>query len=344
MNRAISKYKMVKDTKLFIEVEGSPEVYVNSGDEVKKGDKLYSVERKKILESHYLPKALGISVEKSSEYVGRVGGEYVMEGELLAEKLTSGGLVTKRLIAGADGIVSLKRLDKGYIDILSEADRVNVSCPVNGLVDEVVLNSGIYIRTDAVKVELFDVEGFENAEHHPEVTGILHSVVKDSQVPAPSNLEQDYEGKIVFVGQHFHRQLITELYKRGCEAIVAYSADVSLIVELSIPVVLLKGYGHIQKDEDYYKLIEKNEGEWVKIDLRDKSIYIFDSAVKPKEVKDRFVATLKEKASVSSHDIDTFGLSGKCLEGEVEDDKYAIVASDGGGQGVLIRKESLVLN
>ncbi|WKZ31357.1 MAG: hypothetical protein QY318_01115 [Candidatus Dojkabacteria bacterium] len=343
MNRAISKFKIVEQATLFIEVEGSAELYVKSGDKLKKGDKLYSVERKKIVESHYIPKALGVQVQKSAEYVGRVGGEYVMEGELLAEKLTSGGLVTKRLIAGSDGIVSLRRLDMGYIDILSEANRILFDSPVNGEVEEVVLNSGIYIKSEAVKVPIFDIEGFHDIENFSQVTGVLHSIVTDHEVPSPANLEEDYEGKIVFVGQHYHRKLITELYKKGCEAIIAYSADIEAIIELGIPVVVLRGYGHIKSDEEYFEMIEKNVGEWVRVDLKGRALYIFDSAVRPKDVKANFYPRLIEGARVSSHDIDSYALAGKVLDYEGDDEKYVALMPDGSsGTSVLVNKDRLV--
>lgn len=349
MNRVVSRYTIVDDTLLFVEVEGNAELFVRSGEKVSRGDDLYSVDRKKILESHYLPKALGIPVSKCDEYIGRVGGEYVMEDELLAEKLASAGLVTKKLVAGVDGIVSLKRLDKGYIDILSEADRVVQKSPVDGEIVDVVLNSGIYIKTSATKVPIFDAEGFIDIENQPEVTGRLHSIVKNHEVPGPAMLDDEYEGKIVFVGQHFHRKLVTELYKKGCEAIIAYAADVDEILSLGIPVVVIKGYGRTQLDEEYYKLIEKNEGEWVKIDLREESIYLFGDRVTVAHEKRYFSPNLNVGDIVISHDIDTLGLSGKVISVDVEDEKYVVVSTNGSTSdgknrgGILIRKSALVV-
>ena len=98
MNRLrILPKKKIDQTSILL--QGETTLFVSVGEFVVVGQKLFESQRKKVKESYYLPKILGVKIERSIDYVGRISGEYVSTGDLLGEKLTAGGMLGKRILA-----------------------------------------------------------------------------------------------------------------------------------------------------------------------------------------------------------------------------------------------------
>ena len=160
------KITTIKKDRFIVEMPTDVEIHVSVGQRVTKNTALYTEDIAVILETHYLPKSLGIKASQSADYIGRVSGQLVQKEDLLAERLTGGGLMTKRIIAGTDGILSTRRLNLGYIDILGEAESKDVFSPVRGKITNVQLGKHIEIESDSLSVDYFRSAHLEKAAHH----------------------------------------------------------------------------------------------------------------------------------------------------------------------------------
>jgi len=166
MIRKIQKAKIIEKDRFIVELPIDVEIEVKKGDKVKEGTILYIQVVSDIVETHFLPKALGVRASNSADYIGRVAGQLIAKGDLLAEKLSGVGLITKRIIAGIDGIISTKRIKHGYIDILDEARERKVTSPVSGIITGITLGKSIEIESSSVAVDFFAVNHLNKAAHH----------------------------------------------------------------------------------------------------------------------------------------------------------------------------------
>jgi hypothetical protein len=166
MIRKVQKAKIIEKDRFIVEMPVDVEVTVVKGDKVKEGTLLYTQVVSEVIETHYLPKSLGVRAANSSNYIGRVSGQLIEKGDLLAEKIAGAGLITKRIVAGTDGIISTKRIKLGYIDILDEASENEVTSPVEGVVTGITLGKRIEIESSSVAVDYLAANHLNKAAHH----------------------------------------------------------------------------------------------------------------------------------------------------------------------------------
>jgi hypothetical protein len=166
MIRKVSRYKIIERDRFLVEIPFDAEITVKRGDQVKKGDLLYIDNSPDIIETYYLPKALGVKAEDADQYIGRVSGQLIEKGDLLAERITTAGMITKRVVAGVDGIVSTKRIKAGYIDIHSESLERELMSPVDGYIVEVKAGKYIEIESSSVAIDYFSAVNLEKSAHH----------------------------------------------------------------------------------------------------------------------------------------------------------------------------------
>lgn len=273
MIRKISRYKVIERDRFLIEIPVDAEIDVKRGESVKKGELLYQDSSSEIIETYYLPKALGVKADQADQYIGRVSGQLIEKGDLLAERLTNAGLVTKRVVAGVDGIISTKRIKSGYIDILSESNEKSIFSPVDGYIVEIKAGKYIEIEASSIAVDYFSAAHLEKSAHHVDtltgehvVSGRLVSIFrqragssidsdplsiignKSTEIGKEMELLYDSEiadfaGKLVYVGNFCQPELVKELYKRQALAVIGNSMDYSEMQNLGLPVIILNGYG-----------------------------------------------------------------------------------------------------
>ena len=155
MNRVRRMFKN-KGGVIRFPVEGRSHFFVNEGDEIKKGDLVYKTEFSRVLESHNIVAELEIKINEIDEFLLRIDGEMIEEGDVLAEKVTKAGLAVKQVLAGHDGVISLKRVNKGYLDLLSEKRKSEVKSNFNGRIVRESFQYGLDIETNYISYEMFD--------------------------------------------------------------------------------------------------------------------------------------------------------------------------------------------
>lgn len=332
--------KLVKRTahySLPIPFKGKVDTGLEKGENIKAGDLLFRRNMKKIKKSYYLVKELGIKAEKASDYVARLNGEYVTAGEVLAERLTSGGLVVRKIHATDEGIVSLARLDKGYIDILAESETLEVKSDFRGTVEKIDMGQGMYVNTSIWRMRLTTSLKGSTDEFGAMHAGTFEQIGDGSSIYVVKDLKESYEGKIVFAGRFVYPELVRELYNRGAELVVAYAMDYEDYILLVDHVVLLGGFGNLSFDSYWQKSVSAMFGSFCVVDLTKKFIMWPDNGqflnTTPNEPESVIVSSIKIGMEVMSNDVEDFNRIGKVIE--LEEEGFATVEFQDGSRKLL---------
>lgn len=350
VNKKVSLINDVSEYDFFIPYEGNVTTDLKVGKIVRVGDSLFKGSVHKIMESHYLPKELSAKPHQCRDYIVRLSGEFVESGELLAEKLTSGGLISKKVVAQSEGLVNHDRLDLGFIDIFSELEEYTVDSRVEGEVVRVGHKDGITLRSSAYEIPLFDISSFGRENFQVEddsIVGVLETLGTGDSVYHKGALEESYHGKIVFAGRFLYPELVEELFERDCLCIVTYSMNYFDLRNLNVPVVVLGGFGQLGINPRIPIIMKKYDDFYVSIDLAKKSMYFIGGSLsrglhsRKNDGKNSvdFVSNLKVGMLVKSNDVDSFGITGK-IEEIQGGGEYVVVKTDNKGR-VVMQSETL---
>lgn len=347
MNRNIVLLKNFEDYVITVQADSAFEPLVHEGDVVKAGDELYKVEGMKIEESHYLPDELGIKKEKGRDFMCRLESEYVVKGEMIAEKFMATGLASKRVLAGHDGILSFDRIDKGYLDILSESEVRIFNAPISGVVTFVDPMDHIDIVPEMLVLTPFAVNSASTAvastasKQYKQYYEFV--VIKDgSSIYTSNDLSGDYREKVVFVGQFLHPELAKKLFELGARALVTFSMDYQDFNDAAGTILILGGYGHVQMDRKFVSFIHDLSGSLVCLDERigEGNLGIINPSFSwPFSKSNRMYDPLKIEQEVISVDINSYMRIGKVMSFE-QNGEYVLV-DFGKGDRHLIKAENL---
>lgn len=323
--------KRIKEFEFKIPISGSCTIRVKRGDTVKRGDVLLEKEYKKILESFNINKLLGIKSQEAPEYITRVNGEYIVKGEVLAERLTTGGLVVKKIVATQDGVLSLERISEGYLDILSEHVTEEVKSNLYGKVEDVNLSESLSIISRAFEFKGATMSNYFEGEGEFMVIGDGKSVYTQR------NITDEVEGKIVFGGRFLYLKTAQEILKRGAIAVIAWSMDWQDYQLLKKNVVVIGGFGQIPYDHSIANAIQSFNNSHVLI--RKGSLYIAD--VGQYLIKDfdyTVVEDLKVNQIVKVKDVDNFFALAKVVDTNSIESGYVTVQYENGLRALAPRE------
>ncbi len=315
-----------------IPLHGKVKMLVGRGDKVKKGDHLFQREYKKILASYSVTKDLGISPKDAKEYTVRLNGEYVTVGEILAERLTSGGLIVKKIFATVEGLLSLDRLDEGFIDILSEHTVETVESNMYGTVSDIDLSRSITIESHAYQLNTV------LTAHGVDTEGDFYILGDGNSVYSQRSINEDIEGKIVFAGRFLYAQTATEILKKGAIAIVTWSMDWNDYTQFKNKIVVVGGFGQIPYDQMVSHAIAAFNGSHIlisenKIIMADVGQYLL------KDINPGIESQLKVNQIVKVSDPDNYYAIAKVVEAASGLEYATIVYNN--GQRALISEEML---
>ncbi len=313
MKRVQRLINKVKEHKVLVPAEGLVTFNCKRLDQVRKGTTLFTTKNQKVVETHILTEELNVKVQDVKEYLVRIEGEYVMQGEQLAERLVNGGLSIKRVSAGTDGIISFARLDRGVIDILGEEEIIEHKSPIYGRVTDIDIVKGVYIST-----ECFGIFGKNNyIKENIELSGEFVFLGSGDSIYSSKHLSERYDNKIVFVGKFVYPDLVSELYKRGAMHVITYAINYEDLRNISFNITVLGGFGNIAMPDMWYNSIKDFNGSYVSILLEKgkSTIYIVDDAQylieNQVKIKSDIVDDLKVGMDVRIRDISNLNEIGK---------------------------------
>jgi len=323
-HRLLEKY----DTYTFrIPVSSRDKVLIKAGDTVKEGMDLYMRKGNNARHSFYLPDQLHCSLETVTQYITCIDGEFVNEGDVLAEKVSAGGLTVKRLISPSNGIVDLSRIKIGYIDILGEEHEVLIKSSFQGEILDVNPLEGITLKTPALALDLLSVSSAERVLLAGEFVTL--NMGKDIKLKGD---DASYEGKIVFVGKHLHTSLLRDLFEKGAKFVLTYSMDYQDFRNQGLPIGLVGGFGEIYSGEEFLKMISELNGSYAVVDFDESQIFFLNENRKMKEKESVFVKNLVG-SKIISHTLGSYGMTGEIMS--TEGSSYVTVEWEHGGRSVI---------
>lgn len=314
-----------------VPVEGRVEFAVSKDKQVKPGDILFKKEYKKILDTYNIGLEFNIPLKDIKEYITRVDGEFVTKGEVLAEIVSKGGLSVKKVLATYDGILSFERIDKGYLEILSEHITEEVGSSIIGKVVDVDYNLGIKVSSNA-----FVFKTFVKSEVTGE--GIFEVLKEGESIYSTRDLSISYTGKIVYVGRFAYANLIEEIMARGAIAVVTWAIDYLDYEKVKKNVIVLGGFGQISYEEFIKKYITAMGNSYVSI--TNKCLYWSDigQTLYKDSNNDLIRSGIRVNDKVRIIDVQNFGKIGKVVD--IDTDGYFIVKLENQDR-VLLSEESL---
>lgn len=308
-------------------------MYVKKGGKVRVGSKLFKSRTKRIVDSYHLPSELGIKAGTEMDHIVRLPGEFIGKGEVLAERMASGGLVVKKAISAKEGVLSTARLESGYLDILSEKQDLEVVSDMFGEVIEADARLGINIETTVWAMDFFAKQFGKRDQAHG--FGKFKVVNGGGSVYTVKDLEESYYGEIVFAGRFVYPDLVLELYERGAEMVIVYAMNYMDYKSLEVPVIVLGGFGQLAFPKKLQEFISAMDEKLTSLDFKEKEIvfgdageYLSDGS---KHADFEFTNTYGVGTEVMLTDAVHFGRVGKVIS--IEDgNSYLNIELDGGGK------------
>ncbi len=301
-SRIFEKYA---DYRFKIPLRDGDRAIVKEG-KVKIGDILLERSSSPLKKSLSVPKVLGCKNEECEKYVTRVNGEYVEEGEILAQRTSSGKLSVTELISPINGVLDLSRIKQGYIDILGEESVSTVKSDFVGTVETVNPVDGLVVTTDAIVID-----GVVSSKNEDKFFGTLEILGDGNTILTEEGLEDDYRGKIVWVGPYLYNRVAIELFERGAVAVITYAMSYTEFRNIGLPVMILGGFGPVHCDLDFIKKFVSFKSKFAMLDTFENQLFILSDS----EIKNRgwFVDQYINQ-TVISRSVSSYGYIGKILE------------------------------
>ncbi len=312
-----------------------PKVAVN--DNVKVGDRLYEADDNKVVQTIVVSKLLGIAAERSSDYIGRIHGEYILPGDLIGEKITAGGLASKRVVSASEGMINLKRIKEGIVEIVGGVERTHVTSPVNGKVRRVVRDNGLELETSVSSIRPMATNNLRD------FSGEIMVLDSGDGVYTPSQIPQEVRGRIVYAGRHIYNETLERLNELGAQCVIVNSVDYEVFRNFTGQIIVLEGFGQLKFRDFWTKFFALNDGKHAIIQSKQRSIEISspEFVTVNKHLDNRYILESLEKGLV----VQSLqpGIFMEEFTVENEDPDYVIVR-DKSGARKLLDKSKLIIN
>lgn len=310
-----------------IPVSSRDKVLVKGGDRVEEGTEIFLRKGNYVRHSFFLPDQLNCSIQNIPDCIACIDGELIGEGDILAEKVVSGGLTVKRLIAPSSGIVDLTRARHGYIDILGEEQESLVKSTFNADIVDVNPLDGITFKTSALALDLISISNTQSIT----LAGEFKTINTGKDVKLKGE-DTSYEDKIVFVGKHLHHGLLKDLFEKGAKFVLTYSMDYQDYRNQGLPIGIIGGFGEIFSGEKFLQELSALEGCYAIVDFEECQVFFLKDTKKLGKKESVFVKNLVGSKIVSRAS-GSYGMNGEIVE--VEGSGYATVEWENGGRSIV---------
>lgn len=199
-----------------------------------------------------LCEALGVPLDEVSSCLVRDEGELVQEGDILAQ---SEGAIERVVRAPGDGIIV--DFSQGDVILAMGEHNVQVKAGMVGVVDDVIPEIGVLIKARGTLQQGFWGNGKFGSGQLFMVEGGI------DQPLALSHLDTVKPGQVVAAGICLDGEVLNALAGRGVNGIILGVLSPSLIniaQELSIPLMVLQGFGDFPPDQSGFELMKSREG------------------------------------------------------------------------------------
>ena len=201
-------------------------------------------------------------------------GDKVTKGELIAQTNGLFGFFKSDVKSPIDGTIESISDVTGQIVLREAPIPVEVDAYISGIVEDVIPNEGVVIKSDAAFIQgIFGIGG--------ESRGTLEVVVPDRESELTEDLlKEAHRGKIIVGGSH----ISLSAYKKALslniagivvggfnyydlEEILGYTLGVAITgsENLNTSLIVTEGYGNIRMSSRTFDLLSKHNGKFVSI-------------------------------------------------------------------------------
>jgi len=326
-------FEKYKDYHFSIPYQSGDRVSVKVGERIKKGEEILTKSGSHITHSFYLPEEIDVQIGKLREHINCIDGELVERGDILVERVMSGGLSVKKVISPVQGVVDLSRLKSGYLDILGEEEETVIKSSFEGVVEGIDPIDGINVISDSYALDLLSISDANNrTKKERRIVGEFSVIGNGIDLVLRAD-EESYRDKIVFTGKYLHPELLYDLFQKGALFVLTYSMDYIDFRKQGLPVGILGGFGEIYSSRDITKLISSMNGTFVVVDY-DESQMFFVTDNKTYTTKEELFVKTAVGSTVISRALPNYGMLGKVV-GVEEESSYINVEWEGGQRTII---------
>lgn len=326
-------FEKYEDYKFNIPYKTGDKVKVKANDKLKEGSELIIKKGSHIKKSFFLPEKIGVQTSKLEEYINCLDGELVNKGDVLAQKVMSGGLNVKKIISPSQGVVDLSRLSSGYLDLLGEENEIVLESTFEGVVEGVDPIDGINIVSNAYALDILCIsDSLTRSKSDRKVFGEF-VVIGDGKDLVLHAEDSDYQDKIVFVGKYLHTELLYDLFEKGALFVLTYSMDYQYYRKQGLPVGVIGGFGEIYSSKAVIDLVSSMDNKFVVVDYDESQMFFITESKEYSSKEDLFVKSAVG-STVLSRSLSNYGMLGEIVSME-EEGLYANVKWEGGQNSII---------
>jgi hypothetical protein len=326
-------FEKYKNYRFSIPYQSGDKVSVKVGESIKKGEEILIKRGSHITHSFYLPEEIDAQTGKLKDYINCIDGELVEKGDVLVERIMSGGLSVKKVISPVQGVIDLSRLKSGYLDILGEEEESSVKSSFEGVVEGVDPIDGINIISDSYALDLLSIsDSNTRVKKERKIVGEF-AVVGNGKDLVLKAEDSSYRDKIVFTGKYLHPELLYDLFQKGALFVLTYSMDYIDFRKQGLPVGIVGGFGEIYSSKEITKLISSMDGTFVVVDYDESQIF-FITDNKTYTTKEGLFVKTAVGSTVISRALSNYGMLGKVV-GIEEESSYINVEWEGGQRTII---------
>lgn len=321
-----------------IPIKTGDRVLVDRGEKVRKGKEILKKKVSNIRKSFYVVEELGVSLNKIESHLKCIDGEFVNEGDILAERVIAGGLNVKKLVAPVQGVVDMSRLESGYLDILGEEEEVLLKSTFKGVVEDINPVNGVNFLSKAFALDILSISNNYFAENESrKIAGEFLVLGKGTDLLLKADDENEYTDKIVFTGKYLHPELLEDLFERGASFVLTYSMEYEYFSEQGLPVGVIGGFGEIYSNKKIMEALSEMNGAYTVVDYDENQIFFLEEV--GNLLKQEQFVQMAVGSNVISRSLSNYGMLGKIVE-EIEGDMYVKVQWES-GQSSMVHVGSL---
>ena len=258
-------------------------------------------------------------------------GQEVKKGDIIAETSGIFGMFKSSVESPVDGTIESISQSTGRVVVREAPIPVEVDAYVSGVVDEVVENEGIVLKSNAAFIQgIFGIAGEKRGDLLLVSSGPGEELTAD-QITA------DMKGKILIGGSF----LSLEAYKKALsvqvagivvggfnyydlKAVLGYNLGVAITgtEKLNTALIVTEGYGSIPMSESTFSLLKENNGKAASINgatqiragvIRPEIVIPIDSVNKEDDSKSKVPEGIQEGSIVRVIRSPNFGKIGKVI-------------------------------
>ncbi|MEA1987287.1 MAG: hypothetical protein U9N76_07345 [Candidatus Marinimicrobia bacterium] len=204
------------------------------------------------------------------DFMKKSEGDSIKKGEILAETNGVFGLFKSAVHSPIDGTLESYSKITGQAILMENPIPVAVNAYVNGVVDEIISDEGVVIKTQAAFIQgIFGIGG--------EQRGALKIITSKEDEPLNEDMiDESCKGKIIVGGSFLNHSAFKKAINIGVKGIVVggfnyddikkiIGYDIGVAItgqeDISTTLILTEGFGNIHMAKQTFELLKKHEGD-----------------------------------------------------------------------------------